>query len=52
MDVTWDENHIKQLKNLTLEKREQYAMDLFGAEMERLDFHMYKRPLWYKLIRD
>ena len=52
MDVTWDENYIKQLKNLTLEKREQYAMDLFGAEMERLDFHMYKRPLWYKLIRD
>ena len=29
MDVTWDENYIKQLKNLTLEKREQYAMDLF-----------------------
>ena len=52
MDVTWDENYIKQLKNLTLEKREQYAMDLFGAEMERLGFHTYKRPLWYKLIRD
>ena len=52
MDIRFKDDFTGKPRGLTPEMREQYAKDLFGAEMEQLGFNAYKRPLWYKLIRD